>query len=181
MLVSIEIMTCWWVAVVEYYNNDRNWHRWKEKGISHRCCRLLHSASCCCSWGNWCCCSGLTSCCGCASVKNGKAGVSKVVGVQTASAGSVVRWTAGWKICLVLELFPPNWCLLGAILIHSRGWVGIFIPSPFLINLSHTLSAILVSWSFPTLMNQVYSFFVLERAGRIVVTLSVVLVWNCAC
>jgi hypothetical protein len=38
----------------------------------------------------------LTSCCcGCASVKNGKAGVSEVVGVQTASAGSVVRWTAG--------------------------------------------------------------------------------------
>jgi len=71
----------------------------KKKGISqwcHRCCRLLHSASCCCSWGNWCCCSGLTSCCcGCASVKNGKAGVSEVVGVQTASAGSVVRWTAG--------------------------------------------------------------------------------------
>ena len=36
----------------------------KEKGNSqwcHRCCRLLHSASCCCSWGNWCCCSGLTS------------------------------------------------------------------------------------------------------------------------
>ena len=56
----------------------------KKKGISqwcHRCCRLLHSASCCCSWGNWCCCSGLTSCCcGCASVKYGKAGVSEMVG-----------------------------------------------------------------------------------------------------
>ncbi len=38
-------------------------------------------------------------------MKNGKAGVSEVVGVQTASAGSVVGRTAGENIALVLGFY----------------------------------------------------------------------------